>query len=248
MKASAEKVVCVTAYDFPSGLAAEQAGVDLVLVGDSLGNVVLGLESTLPVTLDDMVRHTAAVRRAVTSPLLIADMPFGTYEGDPNAALANAVALMRAGAEGVKLEGVHEGAIRTIAGAGIPVMGHLGFTPQHLHEFGGHKVQGRNGSARLVEDARRLEALGTFAIVLELIPMDVAGDVTRSTNVPTVGIGAGAGCDGQIQVFHDLVGLATRKLRHAKRYADCGVAFRSAIEAYRDDVKTGRFPTEENGF
>lgn len=248
MKASGEKVVCVTAYDFPTGLAAERAAVDLVLVGDSLGNVILGLESTLPVTLDDMRRHTAAVRRAVRGPLLVADMPFGSYEGDPNEALAGAVSLMRAGAEGVKLEGVHEAAIRTIVGAGIPVMGHLGFTPQHVHEFGGHKVQGRDGGSRLVEDARRLEALGVFAIVLELVPMSVASEVTQSVGCPTIGIGAGAGCDGQIQVFHDLVGLADRRYRHAKRYAECGEAFVSALGAYREDVKAGRFPTEENGF
>ncbi|MCW5942920.1 MAG: 3-methyl-2-oxobutanoate hydroxymethyltransferase [Fimbriimonadaceae bacterium] len=248
MKASGEKVVCVTAYDLPTGLAAERAGVDLVLVGDSLGNVVLGLDSTLPVTLEDMARHTAAVRRAVRTPMLVSDMPFGTYEGDPSAALASAVTLMRAGAEGIKLEGVHEAAIRTIARAGIPVMGHLGFTPQHVHEFGGHRVQGREDGARVVEEALRLASLGVFAIVLELIPATLAEEVTRQVACPTIGIGAGPGCDGQIQVFHDLVGLADKQYRHARRYAECGEAFQRALEGYRDDVKQGGFPTEDHGF
>lgn len=249
MKASGEPIVCLTAYDYPSGSLAEEADVDVVLVGDSLGNVILGHDSTLPVTLDDMLRHVEAVRRAVRTPLLVADMPFGTYESGVEHAVDSAVALMKAGAEAVKLEGVHPEAIRAILNAGIPVMGHIGFTPQHIHAFGGHRVQGRGDAANaLIEQAGTLDPLGVFAIVLELVPIESAQKVTEVISCPTIGIGAGPYCDGQIQVFHDVVGLTKKRYRHAGRYTDGYALFLDGLQRYVKDVRGGQFPTEDHAF
>lgn len=244
-----EKIVCITAYDLASARLCEEAGADLVLVGDSLGNVVLGHDSTLPVTMDDMLHHVRAVRRAVKTALLVADMPFGSYEPSDADAVRNAVALMKVGAEAVKLEGLHLSAIEAILRAGIPVMGHLGFTPQHVHEFGGHKVQAKGDAAdTLTAHAKALSEAGVFSIVLELVPRESARRATEACPVPTIGIGAGPDCDGQIQVFHDIVGLTDKEYRHAKRYVDGYQLFREGIGQYREDVKAGRFPEERHSF
>lgn len=244
-----EKIVCITAYDLASARLCEEAGADLVLVGDSLGNVVLGHDSTLPVTMDDMIHHLRAVRRSIKTPLLVADMPFGSYEASESEAVRNAVALMKVGAEAVKLEGMHMGAIGAILRAGIPVMGHLGFTPQHVHEFGGHKIQAKGDAAdALATNANLLADAGVFSIVLELVPRESARRATEACPVPTIGIGAGPDCDGQIQVFHDIVGLTDKEYRHAKRYVDGYGLFRDGIAQFREDVKAGRFPEERNSF
>ncbi len=236
MKRSGDPIVMVTAYDAPSARVAEAAGADAILVGDSLGMVVLGHPTTLPVTLEDMLRHTAAVARTVTRPLVIADMPFGSYQASPDDAVANAVRLLaEAGAAGVKLEGGRHVAplVERMVAAGIPVMGHLGLTPQSVNVLGGYRVRAK-------------EAAGAFAVVLELVPAEVAAIVTEELEIPTIGIGAGAGCDGQVQVFHDLVGLSGFTPRHAKRYLDAERLMTEALSAYVNDVRSGSFPAEEN--
>ncbi len=251
MKRSGDPIVMVTAYDAPSARVAEAAGADAILVGDSLGMVVLGHPTTLPVTLEDMLRHTAAVARTVTRPLVIADMPFGSYQASPDDAVANAVRLLaEAGAAGVKLEGGRHVAplVERMVAAGIPVMGHLGLTPQSVNVFGGYRVRAKEAAEAigLVEDALALEAAGAFAVVLELVPAEVAAIVTEELEIPTIGIGAGAGCDGQVQVFHDLVGLSGFTPRHAKRYLDAERLMTEALSAYVNDVRSGSFPAEEN--
>lgn len=249
LKGQGKKVVCVTAYDAPGGAIADAAGVDLVLVGDSLGNVVLGHPNTLPVTLDDMVRHTAAVARTVENALLIADLPFGSYQESAAQAVRSSVALIQAGAQGVKLEGVFPAQTEALVRAGIPVMGHVGMTPQSVHAFGGFRVQGRDDDAdRVLGAAKELQGLGCFAVVLELIPMSLASRITRELRIPTIGIGAGPSCDGQIQVFHDLLGFGDGELRHAKRYAHARELFTKALASYAEEVRSSTFPTEENGF
>lgn len=249
MKAQGRKVVCITAYDVVSGAIADAAGAEVVLVGDSLANVVLGLESTLPVTLEQMEHHVAATRRGVTSALLVADMPFGSYQSSVAQAVDSAVRLMRAGAEAVKLEGPYVDEVRAITRAGIPVMGHVGMTPQSVHAFGGFKVQGRGDEADAVADAAcRLEDAGVFALVIELTPCDVAARITASVGVPTIGIGAGSACDGQVQVFQDALGLGDARFRHAKRYAEGRRAFVRALRKYADEVRRGEFPTEDHSF
>jgi 3-methyl-2-oxobutanoate hydroxymethyltransferase len=251
MKSAGNPIVMVTAYDAPSARLAEEAGVDSILVGDSLGMVVLGHDSTLPVTLDDMLRHTAAVVRGTSRALIVADMPFLSFQISPEEAVRNAGRfLAEAGATAVKLEGGISIAptVERIVAAGIPVMGHIGLTPQSVNVFGGFKVQGRetDSAIALVQDALALEAAGAFAIVLELVPAELAAIVSEEVSIPTIGIGAGGGCDGQVQVFHDLLGLGTFKPKHAKRYADVGDAIRSAIGAYTAEVRSGAFPAEEN--
>ncbi|PKQ21030.1 MAG: 3-methyl-2-oxobutanoate hydroxymethyltransferase [Actinobacteria bacterium HGW-Actinobacteria-6] len=251
MKSAGDPIVMVTAYDAPSARLAEEAGVDSILVGDSLGMVVLGHDSTLPVTLDDMLRHTAAVVRGTSRALIVADMPFLSFQISPEEAVRNAGRfLAEAGATAVKLEGGASIAptVERIVAAGIPVMGHIGLTPQSVNVFGGFKVQGRetDSAIALVQDALALEAAGAFAIVLELVPAELAAIVSEEVSIPTIGIGAGGGCDGQVQVFHDLLGLGTFKPKHAKRYADVGDAIRSAIGAYTAEVRSGAFPAEEN--
>jgi 3-methyl-2-oxobutanoate hydroxymethyltransferase len=250
-KAAHEPIVMITAYDTPGARLAEAAGVDAVLVGDSLGMTVLGLPSTLPVTMDDMLRATAAVSRGAERVLVIADMPFMSYQLAADEALRNAGRfLAEAGAHAVKLEGGAAIAplVERFVDAGIPVMGHVGLTPQSVNVFGGYKLQARDteSAVTLVEDCLALEAAGAFAVVLELVPAELAALVSEELEIPTIGIGAGAGCDGQVQVFHDLLGLGDFLPKHAKRYADVGGAITKAIVAYADDVRAGAFPAEAN--
>lgn len=250
MKADGTPVVAITAYDAPGGQLADAAGVDVVLVGDSLGMTVLGYDSTLPVTMDDMVRATAAVSRGVSRALVVADMPFGSYQASADDAVANAARLLaEGGAQAVKLEGGRAVAdlVARLVSAGVPVMGHVGLTPQSVNVFGGYRVQGRDAAAALalVEDCRALEAAGAFAVVLELVPAELAALVTEELDIPTIGIGAGGGCDGQVQVFHDILGIGGFTPRHARRYAEIGEAIASAIGAYAADVRAGTFPAEE---
>jgi 3-methyl-2-oxobutanoate hydroxymethyltransferase len=248
MKASGQKVVCLTAYDFFSGLVAERAGVDLVLVGDSIGNVVFGEETTLGVELDDIVRATRSVKRAVKEPLLVADLPFGSYHLGPAQAVESSVALMKAGAEAVKLEGALLEEIEAVRRAGIPVMGHVGFTPQSVHAFGGFRVQGKSDPQAVIDAAIALDEIGVFSIVLELIPAELAKEISSKVTCPTIGIGAGVHCDGQIQVFHDVLGMAEKTHKHAKRYAQGLEIFQQAISNYSDEVRNSVFPTVENSF
>lgn len=249
MKAAGERIVMITAYDAAAARLVEAAGVDAVLVGDSLGMTMLGYTSTLPVTMDDMVRATASVSRACERALVVADMPFMSYQASAEDALRNAGRfLAEAGAHAVKLEG--GAAVADLVGimtdAGIPVMGHVGLTPQSVNVFGGYKVQGRDtdSALRIVEDCLALEAAGAFAIVLELVPAELAGLVSEELTIPTIGIGAGAGCDGQVQVYHDLLGLGDFTPKHAKRYAEAGEVIRRAVTAYAADVRAGEFPGE----
>jgi 3-methyl-2-oxobutanoate hydroxymethyltransferase len=247
MKGKGEKIVCITAYDAVSGALGDAAGADLILVGDSVGNVVLGYDTTIPVTMEDMVHHTAAAAGSVESALVVADMPFGSYQASVSQAVENAVELVQAGAEAVKLEGPYFEEIAAIAKAGIPVMGHVGMTPQSIHQFGGFKVQGKgDAGTAVVEMAEKLSDQGVFAIVLELIPAALAARVTQAVDCPTIGIGAGAGCDGQIQVFHDLLGLTPHKLRHAKRYIEGFDLLLEALEDYAHEVREGKFPGKEH--
>jgi 3-methyl-2-oxobutanoate hydroxymethyltransferase len=249
-KEAGQRIVMVTAYDTPTARIVEQAGVDAVLVGDSVGMTVLGFDSTLPVTLDDMVRHTAAVSRGVSRALVVADMPFMSFQVSPEDALRNAGRLMADGGAGaVKLEGgvAVADTVRRIVEAGIPVMGHVGLTPQSVHQLGGYKVQAKEAAAafRLLEDCRALEEAGAFSIVLECIPAELASLASSELAVPTIGIGAGPGCDGEIQVLHDILGLGGDFTpRHAKRYAEVGDVIRDAVASYAEDVRAREFPGE----
>ncbi|MGH9276543.1 MAG: 3-methyl-2-oxobutanoate hydroxymethyltransferase [Acidimicrobiales bacterium] len=246
-------LVMVTAYDAPGGRVADEAGADIVLVGDSVGMVVLGYDDTLHVTLADMVHHVGAVARARPAALLVADMPWLTYHVSPEDTVRNAAALVRAGAQAVKLEGgVRRVAmIEAITAAEIPVMGHLGLTPQSLHVMGGYRVQGQqaDAAARLLDDAAALVAAGCFAIVLEGIPAEVAGLVTAAVPVPTIGIGAGPSCDGQVLVFHDVLGLEDRVLpKFVRRYANLKADAVAAVRAFADDVRAHRFPSDTESY
>jgi 3-methyl-2-oxobutanoate hydroxymethyltransferase len=257
-KATGRPIVALTAYDFPFARIADEAGVDVILVGDSLGMVVQGFDTTLPVTMDEMVYHTRMVARGRRRALLVADLPFLSYQVGPTEAVANAGRLIKeGGAEAVKLEGGRSVAatIERIASVDIPVMGHIGLTPQSVHRMGGHRVQGRRrGQApgqreRLVEDALAVEAAGAFAIVLEGMPLDLAAELTARLSIPTIGIGAGVHCDGQILVLHDVLGLGDRPApRFAKRYAELWSAAREAIGAYATEVRTATFPTQAHSF
>jgi 3-methyl-2-oxobutanoate hydroxymethyltransferase len=254
-KASGEKLVVVTAYDALFGRLVDESGVDAVLVGDSLGNVVAGMESTLPVTLDQMVYHARIVRRGVTRAMLIVDMPFLSYQVSARRALLNCGRVIKeTGAHAVKLEGASDdvlAAVRMVTGVGIPVMGHIGFTPQSVLALGGYRVQGRGDEAaeRLVTEAKRLEDAGVFSIVLELLPAAVAERVTSAVSVPTIGIGAGAACDGQVLVLHDLLGLNDRFApKFLKRYASLASDVRAAVARFRDDVREGKYPDDEHSF
>lgn len=249
LKAKGEKVVCVTAYDYSSGQIADAAGVDLILVGDSVGNVVLGYETTLPVTLEQMCHHTSAVARGVKRALVVADLPFGSYQSSVSQAVDSAVALVKAGAAAVKPEGARTETVRAILEAGIPVMGHVGMTPQSVHQFGGFRLQGKGAAGdAVVSAAKALDNLGVFAMVLELIPIDLSKKIGDVVDCPTIGIGAGPHCDGQIQVFHDALGLGTSMFRHVKRYADGYSQFVSGLTQYASEVRGGKFPTHEHGF
>ena len=247
MRASGEKIVCVTAYDAAFGALADEAGVDVILVGDSVANVILGMAETTEVDLDAMVHHVRAVRTGVSGALLVADLPFGSYGESAAQAVASAVRLVRAGAEAVKLEGDHPEAVAACVRIGIPVMGHLGFTPQSVNLLGGHRVQGKGESAdAIVRAARRLADAGAFGVVLELVPADLGARITAEIDLPTVGIGAGAGCDGQIQVLHDVLGLSERVYRHAKPYMDGRELVLTAMRQYAEEVRSEDFPTERN--
>ena len=251
MKQAGEPIVCVTAYDYTMAQLVGEAGIPVVLVGDSLGNVVLGYDSTLPVTLDDIIHHTRAVVRGAKDALIVADMPFMTYNVSVEDALRNAGRLLQeGGAQAVKLEGgaFVAGTVRCLTENGIPVMGHLGLTPQSVHQLGGYRVQGRTAgqARRLLDDALTIEDAGAFAIVLETVPGNVAQAVTERLAVPTIGIGAGPGCDGQIQVVHDILGLGTRQPRHARRYAELNAVTLDALRAYKDEVSARSFPTAEH--
>jgi 3-methyl-2-oxobutanoate hydroxymethyltransferase len=254
LKRRGQKLAMVTAYDFPSGRIADEAGVELVLVGDSAGMVVLGNESTVPVTMDELLMLTRAVVRGAKRPLVIADMPFGSFQSSDEAAVENAIRFVKeAGADAVKLEGAGPtlSRVQAIVGAGVPAMGHVGLTPQSATMLGGFKAQGRTAekAERLYEDALALEAAGCFAIVLEAVPAQVAAHVTEALRVPTIGIGAGSDCDGQVLVWHDLLGLYEGKApRFVKRYADLASEAKRALEAYVEDVRDGRFPEEQHTY
>ena len=253
MKARGERIVSVTAYDFPTARLADEAGVDLILVGDSLGMVVLGYESTIPVTMAEMAHHLRAVVRAQPRALLVVDLPFASFQAGPEDAVRNSARLVKRGAEAVKLEGgrrvLHQ--IQAILAADIPVLGHLGLTPQSVHAIGGYRVQarGRGAADALLEDARALEQAGVFAIVLEGIPRELGAEVSRALSIPTIGIGAGAECDGQVLVLHDLFGLSFGKpAKFVRRYAQVGDAIRGAVAAFGDDVRAGRYPSLEETY
>jgi 3-methyl-2-oxobutanoate hydroxymethyltransferase len=254
LKRRGQKLAMVTAYDFPSGRIADEAGVELVLVGDSAGMVVLGNESTVPVTMEELLMLTRAVVRGAKRPLVVADMPFGSFQASDETAVENAVRFVKeAGADAVKLEGAGPtlSRVQAIVGAGVPVMGHVGLTPQSATMLGGFKAQGRTAekAEQLYEDALALEAAGCFAIVLEAVPAPVAARVTEALQAPTIGIGAGPDCDGQVLVWHDLLGLYDGKApRFVKRYADLAGEARRALEAYVEDVREGRFPEEQHTY
>ena len=254
MKVRGDKIVMITAYDAPAARIADEAGVELILVGDSAAMVMLGHESTVPVTLDEMIFLTRAVTRAARRPLVIADMPFGTYEVSDEQAVANAIRLVKeGGADVVKLEGAGRmvSRVRAIAESNIGVMAHIGLTPQSATKLGGFKAQGRSADAalKLYEDALALQDAGAFSIVLEAVPAAVATRVTEALDVPTIGIGAGAGCDGQVLVWHDLLGLyAGRAPRFVKRYAEVAATIGDAVAAYADEVRTGAFPAEQHTY
>ena len=254
MKRRGEKIVMVTAYDAPSGRLADAAGVDLILVGDSSGMVVHGRESTVPVTMDEILFMTQWVVRGAKRPIVIADMPFGSYEASDEEAVRNAVRLVKeGGADVVKLEGggTSVSRARAIVDAGIGVMGHVGLTPQSSTVLGGFKAQGRTASRarRLVDEALGLEAAGCFAIVLEAVPAPVAAAATEALSVPTIGIGAGGACDGQVLVWHDMLGYTEgRAPRFVKRYGEIGAAITEALGRFADDVRSGRFPEEQHTY
>lgn len=253
MKQKAEKIVCLTAYDYPTALILDQAGVDLVLVGDSAANVVYGMPTTLTVGMDEMLYHTRAVAAGLKRALLVADMPFLSYQVSSEEAVRNAGRFLQAGAEAVKLEGAGPvlDTAKRLVDYGIPVMGHLGLTPQSVHKLGGPRLQARRPEERrkLVADARMLEKAGCFALVLEKIPTEVAAEVTKELRIPTIGIGAGSVCDGQILVLHDILGISEQPpFKFVKRYAELGAAMRAAVTDYCREVRTRMFPSEEHTF
>ena len=254
LKRLRQKIVMVTAYDAPGGRLADEAGIDVILVGDSAAMTVLGHESTVPATMDELIVLTRAVTRGAARPLVVADLPFGSYQVSDERALENAVRFVKeAGADAVKLEGAGPmlPRVRAIVGAGIPLMGHIGLTPQTATALGGFKAQGRTAEAAvgLYEDALALEAAGCFSVVLEAVPAPVAERISEALSIPTIGIGAGAGCDGQVLVWHDLLGLYDgRAPRFVKRYADVAGEARRGLEAYAADVRAGSFPEEQHTY
>jgi 3-methyl-2-oxobutanoate hydroxymethyltransferase len=253
-KKGKEKITVLTAYDFPLAQILDQAGIEIILVGDSLGNVILGYPNTIPVTMEDMIHHTKAVARGCSRSLLIADMPFMSYQISVQEAVRNAGRLIQeGGAEGVKLEGgvsVKE-QIKTIVQSGIPVMGHVGLTPQSVHSFGGYKVQGKGEEAakKVLADAQAVEEAGAFSIVLEGIPLKLAKQITEKLKIPSIGIGAGPHCDGQVLVTYDLLGVYQAFTpKFVKRYVDLSSIIQQAINAYKEEVEKGSFPTEQYSF
>ncbi|WP_058301635.1 3-methyl-2-oxobutanoate hydroxymethyltransferase [Gorillibacterium timonense] len=255
MKEEGTPIVMVTAYDYPSAMLAEEAGADMILVGDSLGNVVLGYDSTIPVTLNDMIHHSRAVNRGAKRAFVVTDLPFLTYHGSLDTTIANVARVMQeGGSKAVKMEGGREiaTAVDAIVKAGVPVIGHVGLTPQSVHMLGGYRVQGKNDAqvAKLKDDVRALEQAGATAIVLELVTDELAAEITRDLSIPTIGIGSGAGCDGQVLVFHDLLQYEAHPVskRFVKTYANIGQDIRSALSAYAQDVRTREFPAPEHAF
>jgi 3-methyl-2-oxobutanoate hydroxymethyltransferase len=254
MKSRGERIVMVTAYDFPSGRLADAAGIDIVLVGDSAAMTILGHDSTVPATMDEMVILTRAAARGARRPLVLADMPFGSFQISDEEAVRNAVRFVKeAGADAVKVEGAGPTVSRVLAlvGAGIPVMGHIGLTPQSATMLGGFRAQGRTAAKarQLVEDARTLEQAGCFALVLEAVPAPVAARITETLSIPTIGIGSGPDCDGQVLVYHDLLGLYQgRSPRFVKRYAELAATIQQALERYAADVRSGSFPEDEHTY
>ena len=254
MKPKGEKIAMLTAYDYSTAKIVDEAGIPLILVGDSLGMVVLGYESTIPVTMEEMLHHTKAVVRGAKKAMVIGDMPFMTYHVSTEDAMRNAARFIQeAGAQAVKLEGGVTVAekVRKIVDCGIPVMGHIGLTPQSIHQFGGFKIQGKTPEAalRLLKDAQALEEAGAFSIVMETVPAPLAAFVTEQIGIPTIGIGAGIGCDGQVQVINDVLGSFSDFVpKHAKQYAKIAEIISSVAKQYLEEVKSGKFPTEANSF
>lgn len=252
LKRRGKPISALTAYDYATSRLVDEAGIDMVLVGDSLAMVVLGHDNTLAVTVDEMLHHTRAVRRAVRRALVVADMPFGSYHGTVAEGLANAVRFVKeAGAEAVKIEGPRVELVRALTEAEIPVVGHLGLTPQSVHRMGGYRVQARTVATvqRLKADAHALTEAGAGALVLEGVPREVAGAITAELQIPTIGIGAGPDCDGQILVFHDLVNLTfAPPAKFVRRYGDAAALIRTAVEHYREDVEHRAFPSDEESY
>jgi 3-methyl-2-oxobutanoate hydroxymethyltransferase len=251
---NSQKFVCLTAYDYPTARLLDEAGVDVILVGDSLAMVVLGHDSTLPVTLEEMLHHARAVRRGTKHALVVADMPFGSYHSDNAESLRNAVRFVKeAGVEAVKVEGGERRLelIARLTEAEIPVMGHVGLTPQSVNALGGYRVQGKtvDSAEQLLRDARAVEAAGAFSIVLEAVPRELATQITRELRIPTIGIGAGPDCDGQILVVHDLLGLTFDQTpKFARKYANVGEVISKAVREYCDDVRSGGFPSDSESY
>ena len=254
MKRKGNRITMLTAYDFPTASVCDEVGIDIILVGDSLGMVVLGYESTVPVTMDHMLHHTKAVSRAVKRAMVIADLPFLSYQCSTEQAVFNAGRfLQESGAHGVKLEGGREVAetVSRICAAGIPVMAHIGLTPQSVNQLGGYKVQGKEEAAanRLMEDAVILEEAGAFSIVIESVPAKLAEDITKKLSIPTIGIGAGVHCDGQVLVIHDMLGMFERFTpKFVKRYAELNKIMRDAISLYAEEVRSGAFPDKDHSY
>lgn len=251
-KRKGQKITMLTAYDFPTARMMDEVGLDIILVGDSLGNVVLGYETTLFVTMEDMIHHTKAVSRAVKNTMVVGDMPFLSFNLSVPESLRNAGRFMQeAGAQAVKLEGGKERAevVKALTDAGIPVMGHIGLTPQAVHQLGGFRVQGKDleTARKLIEDAQVLEKAGAFAVVLECVPAPLAKKITQEVGIPTIGIGAGPHCDGQVLVSHDLLGLfGGHVAKFVRQYAQIGDIMKEAFKAYKEDVEKGEFPAEEH--
>ena len=254
MKPEGQKITMMTAYDYATGMLCEKAGMDTILVGDSLGMTVLGYSSTVFVTMDEMLHHTKAVVRGAGSTFIIADLPFGSYNVSPEQAVINSTRMLQeGGADAVKLEGGTEIAetVTAVVKGGIPVLGHIGLTPQTVTQLGGFKVQGRTegAAAKLVEDAKALEAAGAFGVVLECIPSDLAKRITETVSIPTIGIGAGVNCDGQVLVYNDVVGLFDKfKPKFVKQYVKLDDIIVKGLEQYALEVKQGQFPDEEHSF
>lgn len=254
MKTAGEKIAMITAYDYTMASLVDAAGIDMILVGDSAANVMAGYTTTIPITLDQMIYHTQCVVRGVKRAMVVCDMPFGSYQGDPALALASAVRILKeSGAEAVKLEGgaAVADAIRTIIGAGIPVVGHLGLTPQSVNQFGGYGLRAKDDEEadRLLDDARLLDSLGCCAVVLEKIPADLAARVSAEISAPTIGIGAGPDTDGQVLVLQDMLGLNRGfKPKFLRRYAELGQAVCDAVAHYVSDVKSVQFPTRDEAY
>jgi 3-methyl-2-oxobutanoate hydroxymethyltransferase len=256
MKALEERIAMITAYDATFARLVDNAGVDMILVGDSVGMVVQGGSNTIPVELDEMAYHVRLVARAQPRALIVGDLPFGSYQVSPQQAVESSIRLMKEGAECVKLEGgvVMADTIRTITRVDIPVVGHIGLTPQSYHRMGGHKVQGKTsgfeagGRERLLEDAHAVEQSGACAVVVEGVPRDLAREITQKLSIPTIGIGAGPDCDGQVLVLHDVLGLSDATLKFTKHYADLRTAAITATEAYVQDVRDGTWPDDQHSF